>query len=81
MATKFTQTTGVHLTSVDRMLIKASIENGNQPVGTKQKKLQIVEVNGNEVKAVLHSFEVGIGIGSKKSWVGRKVEYTINKIG
>lgn len=78
--TAFKQTSGkLHLTATDRKIIIASIQNGNQNVQTRFKKFQVVEVNGDNVKAVLTSYEDGIGIGAPKSWVSRKVEYTITK--
>ena len=76
--TTFTQITNIHLTNIDKKIIKTSIENNNQNAGTKFKKLQIVSIENNIVNAILHSFEMGIGIDSNKSWHKRNLTYSIN---
>lgn len=71
------QITNIHLTTLDKKLIKASIENGLKDVQTKKKRLHIICTNNEgEVKANLYSFEVGMGIGSKSRWVCREVVFS-----
>lgn len=63
-----------HLTTLDKKLIKSSIENNLQDVFTKKKRLNIIsqDAAGN-VKANLLSFAPGIGIGSKSYWQKQEV--------
>jgi len=64
----------LHLTALDKKLIKSSIENNLQDVFTKKKRLNIIcqDAAGN-VKADLLSFAPGIGIGSKSYWQKQEV--------
>jgi len=59
----------LHLTQLDKKLIKLSIENGLKDAHTKRKRLHIIcsDSEGN-VKANLFSFAVGIGLGAKSYW-------------
>ena len=69
--------TNIHLTTLEKKLIKTSIDNGLQDVQTKKKRLHIISTdNEGNVKANLYSFEVGIGIGSKSRWVCREVVFS-----
>lgn len=72
----FKQISGNHLTTTDKQLIRSSIDNDLQDVQTKNKKLHIISTDDSgNVKAKLYSFEVGIGIGSKKQWCGREIVF------
>jgi len=64
----------IHLTALDKKLIKSSIENNLQDVFTKKKRLNVIcqDATGN-VKANLLSFAPGIGIGSKSYWQKQEV--------
>ncbi len=64
----------IHLTALDKKLIKSSIENNLQDVFTKKKRLNIICKDGaGNVKANLLSFAPGIGIGSKSYWQKQEV--------
>ncbi|MDR6548485.1 hypothetical protein J2810_004575 [Chryseobacterium rhizosphaerae] len=74
----FKQTKGGHLTALDRKLINTSIANNMQDVSTKQKQLNIITTDGHgNYKAVINSYEAGIGIGSKKSWCRKQIEFSV----
>lgn len=66
-----------HLTALEKKMIRTSLENNLQDITTKNKRLNIIcsDPNGN-IKANLYSFEVGIGIGAKKRWVNREIEFS-----
>ena len=69
-----------HLTALEKKLISTSVENDLQDVQTKQKRLNIIceDAEGN-IKANLYSYEIGIGIGAKKSWKRSEIIFKINK--
>lgn len=65
-----------HLTALDRKLITTSIANNLQDVSTPNKRLyNICQDAEGIVKSYLYSFEVGIGIDSKKEWIKREVQF------
>ena len=64
----------IHLTAIDKKLIKASIENGLKDVQTKKKRLNIICSDAEGiVKANLFSFAPGIGIGAKSYWQKQEI--------
>jgi hypothetical protein len=67
-----------HLTPLDRKLINTSIANNLQDVSTQQKRFNIICQDAEGIiKAYLYSFEVGIGINSRKEWRKREIQFKI----
>lgn len=71
-------TSKIHLTKLDKDMVKFSVAEGVVPVSTARKRLtNIVKNSSEEYSAILWSYEDGIGLGAKKRWIEKPIEFKV----